>query len=126
MEKVKLPREVADAIETISRMQNWKMRVMECMFDDHRSLSSEMSTVKTYFHYNGTNGELIMQALVNGYEVEQTPEDNVRDRYNRYLDQVKMYRDREQRSDELHWEGRIYGIRECLFDLGIKIEGVNT
>ena len=118
MEKVKLPREVADAIDSISRMQNWKMRIMECMFDDQRSLSSEMATVKTFFHNNGTNGELIMQALVNGYEVEQTPEDKVRE-----LFRVEGERDN---NGSPHASWILTGALRVLEAYNIKIEGVNS
>lgn len=116
MEKVKLPKEVAEAIDTISRMQNWKMRIMECMFDDSRTLSKEMSIVKTFFFNTGDNGEIIMSALVNGYEVEMTPEERIKCAISNAGNLAPIDSD----------TAYIRGIRVALEIYGIKIPGVNA
>ncbi|MCY8472388.1 hypothetical protein [Bacillus halotolerans] len=65
-------------------------------------------------------------ALVNGYEVEKTPEEKVRE----YFEDVKNRR--EKRRDAGLFEsfryndGKVDGIRNTLDYLGIKIEGVNA
>lgn len=52
-------------------------------------------------------------ALINGYEVEKTPEEKVREYY-------------ESHGGSPSAEERKAAIRETLYKLGIKIEGVNA
>ncbi|OJT65468.1 hypothetical protein BFP49_09485 [Bacillus licheniformis] len=55
----------------------------------------------------------IVAALINGYEVEKTPEEKVREYY-------------ESHGGSPSAEERKAAIRETLYKLGIKIEGVNA
>ena len=66
--------------------------------------------------YSGINTIDIMTlaaALINGYEVEKTPEEKVREFY-------------ESHGGSPSAEERKAAIRETLYKLGIKIEGVNS
>lgn len=66
--------------------------------------------------YSGINTIDIMTlaaALINGYEVEKTPEEKVREFY-------------ESHGGSPSAEERKAAIRETLYKLGIKIEGVNA
>ena len=66
--------------------------------------------------YSGINTIDIMTlaaALINGYEVEKTPEEKVREYY-------------ESHGGSPSAEERKAAIRETLYKLGIKIEGVNS
>ncbi|MDE1437655.1 hypothetical protein P9C91_17980 [Bacillus licheniformis] len=66
--------------------------------------------------YSGINTIDIMTlaaALINGYEVEKTPEEKVREYY-------------ESHGGSPSAEERKAAIRETLYKLGIKIEGVNA
>ncbi|MDE1404557.1 hypothetical protein CHCC16736_3521 [Bacillus licheniformis] len=56
---------------------------------------------------------VLAAALINGYEVEKTPEEKVREYY-------------ESHGGSPSAEERKAAIRETLYKLGIKIEGVNA
>lgn len=63
-------------------------------------------------------------ALINGYEIEKSPEEKVRELYN-------YNHEKHERSDALSPEdyytaGIDWGIRQTLNHLGVKIEGVNA
>ncbi|MCY9290783.1 DUF1642 domain-containing protein [Bacillus haynesii] len=63
-------------------------------------------------------------ALINGYEVEKTPEEKVREYY------AANYQRHEQpmprSKDDFYTSGVAEGVRNTLDSLGIKIEGVNA
>ena len=65
-------------------------------------------------------------ALVNGYEVEKTPEEKIKEYYEEAL---KCHRESEYEVDvesmQYH-SGRIDGVRKTLTILGVDIEGVNA
>lgn len=120
-EKVKLPREVGNALDNISRMDAYKLRLLEALLHPNVKLSPDMEIVDQWADQESNNFEILLQALVNGYEAEQSPEDKVRELYkivppnrvwNPYeADQLGAYRN---------------GIIDVLDALNIKIEGVNT
>ncbi|XAG96631.1 hypothetical protein U9I19_000220 [Bacillus phage KKP_4049] len=65
-------------------------------------------------------------ALINGYEVEKTPEEQIKEYHEEAL---KCHRESKYEWDvesmQYH-SGRIDGVRKTLDILGIKIEGVNA
>ncbi|MDH5159882.1 hypothetical protein [Heyndrickxia oleronia] len=72
-----------------------------------------------YVPLNELSLEKLMSALVNGYEIEATPEEKVR----KYYDEIKeMYERYEYDIDD----GVLTGVRKTLDLLDIKIEGVNA
>lgn len=65
----------------------------------------------------------IAAALINGYEVEKTPEEKVREYYDELCDKFDHAC---WSSDELEYGCKKQAVRETLDKLGIKIEGVNA
>ncbi|MFC8958253.1 hypothetical protein ACFTXL_01020 [Bacillus subtilis] len=65
-------------------------------------------------------------ALVNGYEVEKTPEEKLRE----YFEETKRTRDERHLAGDIEGKrfhgGALVGICNTLERLGIKIEGVNA
>lgn len=107
MTKVKLPRKVAKAIEALRSDGYADTQIVyeiEANKADH--------VLADYFFEKATPDEL-MQALVNGYEVEQAPERALIDLFDAYQD-----------IDEFDGGVR-FGIVSTLDILGIKIGGIN-
>jgi hypothetical protein len=116
LEKVKLPKEVAKAIE--------RFRNIGC---DNASIIYTFASGKDennldFANYASDNFDTLLQALVNGYEVEQTPEDKVREYYNITKDRFLRETDPEVK---LSFEYELIGIQTTINKLGIKIEGIN-
>lgn len=68
--------------------------------------------------------ETLASALINGYEVEKSPEENVREYYN-VLKLREEYLEKSGVHGGQHRQGWL-SVEETLNILGIKIEGVNT
>ncbi|MDI3411819.1 hypothetical protein QKW52_22595 [Bacillus sonorensis] len=64
-----------------------------------------------------------LAALINGYEVEKTPEEKVREYYEELIRDKRVAFDYEE---QLSYENMSHAVRETLNLLGIKIEGVNA
>ncbi len=122
-EKVVLPKEVAEALKDFidAGFSKWQIvNVVDEPGDYTRiiqkdGLHDQSRTLKTYM-VNGHSEELL-SALVNGYEVEQSPEDKLRQRYEE-LGKASVH----DLDDVSHIR---YGIEEALDILGITIEGIN-
>lgn len=114
MEKVKLPKEVADALKHARVDLKWEDGniLAKCVRGDW---DLESMQILNNFCKKDDNKLTIAKALVIGYEVEQTPEDKVRN----YYDECSRSADEGIRNER-------FGIRNTLNILGIKIEGVNT
>lgn len=109
-EKVVLPKEVAEAIEEL-RVEG--VRNFYIMTRAKGAIFSEPDLVLKAWAFDGDgegSTDLLMQALVNGYETENSAEENVRE----------YYEDYETTTEEA------LVIRKTLKLLGIKIEGVNA
>ncbi len=116
-EKVTLPREVADAIEEMRGKGTSNFGVLRRAYGAI-SIEPDLTLKKWAFdgEGDGTPDEL-MRALVNGYEVEKSPEDRVREYYKAcepitHTNYTNV--------------GRRDGIVTTLDLLGITIEGVNA
>jgi hypothetical protein len=118
-EKVLLPREVAEAIENVRK---------------RLGLSDEVILYKTYINGweaewtevlnangDGNKAFLIAKALVNGYEIEETPEEKLRQYYSNV---------NEEFNELLGSDSRLYGVLEGIENtldiLGIEIPGINV
>ena len=66
----------------------------------------------------------IAAALINGYEVEKTPEEKVREYYAANYQRHEQSMPRSK--DDFYTSGVAEGVRNTLDCLGIKIEGVNA
>lgn len=113
-EIVKLPREVAEAIE--------RFRNIGC---DNASIiytfaSGEDKNNIDFANYAADNFDTLLQALVNGYEVEQTPEEKVREYYE--LNKPDEYMNQNQFNIQAAVRE---GVLNTLNLLNIKIKGVN-
>lgn len=120
--KPTLPREVADAIESMREDGQNNFNIMRLA---HGSVFEGPSTViKRYFFESdiGISPDTLMSALINGYEVEQTPEDRVLEYYNRIIRRAVSTNSPEM----FRLLGEKEGITKTLNTLGIKIEGVNA
>jgi hypothetical protein len=107
MDKVKLPKSVFDQFEFEKAKGNWwKERIAK------RFLKFQLQDCSLSF-------DVVMTALLHGYDVEETPEDKVREYYNsgkRGVFNEEWDADGYQRS---------LGVVETLRLLNIKIEGIN-
>lgn len=114
-EKVALPEEVAEGIE---QLRAEGVRDFAIMHLAKGALTSEPDVTirKWAFDEDGKGSpELLMQALVNGYEVEKSPEEKLRESYEKFREaMVYSYE-----------HGIADGIRRALNTLGITIEGIN-
>lgn len=127
-EKMKLPREVAEAIDTELKGKDderlsWAIHNMVTCHA--HQLTDPAIVIKEYF--GDGKWMLLMRALINGYEVEQTPEDKVRE----YVEQLKDIRDGKdsrpyERGRGAEYSGRIDSVMTTLNLLGVKISGVNA
>lgn len=123
MQKVRLPREVAEALDQIKSIHKYPIRAVIEKFkgekiDDYPALSD-------YFEQDRSRRiETIMEALVNDYEIEETPEDKVREYFRHH------YEFGNDTSNGIygHVEDRIKyeTVLTVLEMLNIKIDGVNT
>lgn len=117
MEKVKLPREVAEAIETIRERgiyDNRNYEILEYVVrpPDDTDILYGQSIIINQFATN-ENFDRLLSALVNGYEVEQSPEDKVREIYDMFESFGVGAEKREL-------------IKQVLDACGHKVEGVNA
>jgi hypothetical protein len=112
MEKVKITREQADAIVNTLRF-NSKLYIV------HKKI--EHDDAFTTIPNIGT--ETLIRALYIGYEVEETPEDRVRELYK--VREHEANSSKVDSNDRPYFDGICRGIREALDALNIKIGGVN-
>ena len=120
-QKVTLPREVAEAIEGLRRLgkdNRWIIEAANGITNGTYSMK-----IRAFAYKDGGNFDKILTALVNGYEIEKSPEEKVREYYDATLESMAV-------SDTIseHHEsyGITLGIRKTLDLLGIQIEGVNA
>lgn len=116
MDKIKVSKEVAHALE---------MALKTCskakFFEQH---SNKMQwSLDVYLPLNQISNWKMAQILINGYEVEETPEDKL----------IRQFRDFGERKNNFttesknfgYWEGREKQVVATLNTLGIKIKGIN-
>lgn len=118
MTKVKLPREVAEAIEHLRTITHSNHGLISTV--EHCDVNPVARTVYGWaFAKSGAGSpDLLMQALVNGYEAEKSPEEKVRDYYEPFSSQHRRL------TSDKYAIG--FAIVQTLELLGIKIEGVNA
>lgn len=117
--KVVLPKEVAEAVEwarTEEGQSNYNIVRLSAgaVFSEHL-----LSIQRWAFDSSGKGSpDKLMQALVNGYEVEQTPEDKLRKFF--HTKPNRMHPD-----TVLYNSGAKHGVKKTLSILGITVEGIN-
>lgn len=140
--KVKLPREVAEAIDKIlvgrhgSQMN--KYGIISSLGDaEQTAIFPELRVLNEY--YSATDREslrhpiALMNALVNGYEIEETPEELQAIAYGKVRDYVAELISREKRAERYRdydesaeYMYKRHATTAVLRILGITIEGVNA
>ncbi|MFE7820567.1 DUF1642 domain-containing protein [Priestia megaterium] len=120
MNKVKIPKEIAEAIETAKTKYSGSGITILLDVYDERYTFSEISKISKHF-----DGDLqtLMHVLVNGYEVEKTPEENFRDYYE-YLRKIEDNGLISPAKRKLAATERV-GVNMTLRLLDIEVDGVN-
>lgn len=125
MSKVTLPKEVAEAIEIIKGC-GWSNYYIVASTDkplkDSRPCYEEIEVIRRWAVEG--NSDKLLEALVNGYEVEKFPEDKLRE----YIESNRTWIDRPEDyaiSERQRYVGRNQGVMMTLSILGITIEGIN-
>ncbi len=113
-EKVTIPREVAEAIEYAKNVHTSLTNVLDDVFNCRGGSDRKMQLITEYFDGNEIG---LMRALVNGYEIEKSPEEKLREYYN---DLTKCF------VSDRYAQGAIESLRHTLNTLGITIEGINA
>lgn len=117
-EKVTVSRKLAEAIEHFKNPDGYAYENYEIM-REYFSISEVVAKADNEFRLElrRTKTDLLMSALINGYEVEKSPEEKVRAYYNEFS------------VDKRHLTGSQYAVGYAILNtlniLGIKIEGVN-
>lgn len=114
MTKVTLPRDVAKAIESLREISCNNQVIVEAAIG--YMSGSNASTIHTYARKSEGSLNDILSALVNGYEIEQTPEERLREYY------AGLRNDRIGGSKYCEANG----IFQTLSILGITIAGINA
>jgi hypothetical protein len=113
VEKVKLPKEVAEAIVYLRSKGEM---TADIIINSCGNANSQPYTVLRAYADTPKNLERLAHALINGFEVEQTPEDKVREIYEKAGNEL----------DSMYMVVFRNGVHKTLDALGIKIEGVNA
>lgn len=125
-EKVKLPKKVAESLDEFKgTYEGFEWMVLSAIVsnEDKNSSSGYGNILKRFATDSKSDFQKIISSLVNGYEVEETPEDKVREAFQHALNEIKSLGDHPQVE---HWKGMKSGIIITLGALNIKIEGVNA
>lgn len=136
--KVKLPRDVAEAIGEL-KSNGWKKHsIVVATFDGEsyfdNSFQEEIDILRRYFTLNETREPLLLSALVNGYEIEKSPEELEAERKEELREYYEsLYEEREKLTSRefgftdkyTFGSGVLFGIEKTLNLLGITIEGIN-
>jgi hypothetical protein len=118
MGTVKLPPDVDEAIQEFRRCEETTADIIIAIFN---GADSKAAFTLRKFSEDAGRFEDLLKALVNGYEVEQSPEDKVRELYGRYKNC-----DHQEKAKAEYCRGVCNGIIDTLNALNIKVEGVNT
>jgi hypothetical protein len=124
MDRVKIPKRVAEAIEGLKKL-HWETGRLLDMNEiiQAKGYNGLPSVIYEYVYSNDKNIENYMKAVLNGYEIEMTREERL----------LEVYKSYEKGSLEaVHPIGKeryhlvCQGIKIALDELGIKIKGINT
>lgn len=117
MEKVKVTKEVAEAIEALRKQGDSDEEILRVLADP----DDGWATPKTEI-LNDIPFITVVKAVVIGYEVEETPEEKISKYYYEALE-----RSNSQYSNVRHVAyGDMRAVKYTLDTLGISIKGVNT
>lgn len=111
-----LPAEVAAAIEALRNAEYTDYGIVTLSAEPRTSQHGIVLEKWTKIQ-PGENPQLLLDALVNGYQVEATPEQKVREYYEKAGQQAQC---------DSCFKSEYRAIRRTLDLLGIQIEGVNA
>ena len=120
MEKVILPRDVAEAIEGLLRLGKDKCWIINAA--NGEGVGTYASKIREFASEDTGNFDILLSALVNGYTVEQTPEEMVWEYFESEMKSLLHH----GKYDGAYYHGSTSAIKFTLDLLGIKIEGVNA
>jgi hypothetical protein len=118
MNKVNLPKEVAEAIEYYLRTSESKTDALLDIKRDGNGFG-KAAIINNYF---SDNNDYLMSALVNGYEIEPSPEIKVRTFY----EMAKSDANSGDYDRKFTGEAAQEAVEKVLEYLGIEIEGINA
>lgn len=130
-EKIILPKKVAGAIEVLRTKFHYDLyQLIGVAHDIHEpddyEDEDEVHSIATIEEYSQGNYDTIISAIVIGYEVENSPEEKVRE----YYASVIRFKGRAEENGNQYRVGEIRGelggIETTLNLLGIEIEGVSV
>lgn len=114
--KVTVPKEVAEAIDFLKEHDDNIPYVLYRVSKDKPIIDANCGTL------TGLDIYTIMSALVNGYEIEKSPEEKLREYYSESEDRRRIS---QGFGNEKRYLGRKEGVNKTLDILGITIEGIN-
>lgn len=119
MEKVKLPKNIIDCIRKARKDNDSNFAIISKT--KGALVTPYLLDLNEYF-FSGKNStpDIFLEALVNGYVVEETPEEKLIKVYKQYLQSTSI-----GSLDARLFASKAAGIRETLNILGIEIEGIN-
>lgn len=125
---IKLPKKVADTIERIKFNLSENMKPCHYLTDWswlYKEYENDAEILHEYFMEYPVE---YMIAIVEGYEVELTPEEKFVERYNEYYKKRnKLIVDDSSDVSEIEsLSAHLSGMRETLNIFGIEIEGINV
>ncbi len=77
MEKVTLPKEVAEALESLKADGLSNLRIAADALTAYAVKGTDYFTLQMFLSESNENNDILLSALVNGYEVEMTPEEQI-------------------------------------------------
>lgn len=119
--KVTLPRDVAEALEELRESGRSNIDIVWKSCEPIVN-GTYMKIKRWAFCEEGGSADELMSALVNGYEIEQSPEDRLREYY---VYQEQSYHDNVG-TERIEHLAKGVAIRTTLAILGIQIEGINA
>lgn len=121
-ELARLPREVAKAVEWL-RVEGFSDYAVIGMLYSPQTCREikAIQTLDSHMGQDKMHPDDLIKALVNGYEIEETPEDKVREMYEAHFDDGER-----SPYDTGYNEGVQFGVKQTLDILNIKISGVSA
>lgn len=119
--KVTLPKEVAEGIKYYRDKGASNYNILHLA---EGAIISEPDLTLKKWAFEGTGSpDLLMKALVNGYEVERTPHDELREYYKELLDE---YRNNPTFTEGFQvYLGKLVTLKRTIDILGITVDGIN-
>lgn len=125
--RVTIPKEVAEAIEGMRRKLTNLLIVVSVYGGVSYTETPYIREIEILRHYfiSTDSEDLLLSALVNGYEVEQSPEEQLREYYGNIVEYEECWREVSDFDAVNECMAERDGVINTLGILGITIEGIN-